>query len=154
MAYEKAVAENRWRPEYDLDKIAFHIESTGDMSVLLSFLDEREISYWNWSQNGFVRAFLPLSVVKQISNLPGVTLVYLGLGGNPASNVPSSDVNGGSIEGSVAAAVTATPTFVPEVFLHGADEWREAGHDGDGIKVGIIDSGLMSIDHLMDEELM
>ena len=154
LSYEKAVAENRWRPEHDYDEIPFHIEYMGDTSVLLSFLDEREISYWNWSQKGFVRAFPPLSVVKQISNLPGVTLVYIGLGGKPASNVPSSDDNGGSIEGSVAAAVAATPTFVPEVFLHGADEWRETTYDGDGIKVGIIDSGLMSIDHLMDEELM
>ena len=95
------------------------------------------------------------SLLKQLSNLPGVELVYItSAGGQPASNVPSSDVKSGSIAGNVAATAAATPTFVPEVFLHGADEWREATYDGGGIKVGIIDSGLMSIDHLMDEELM
>ena len=154
LTYERAIAEGTWGEEFD-GPLAYGIDTVGDQSAVISFLEEHELYYQAYPDRNYILAMVRASLLKQLSNLPGVELVYItSAGGQPASNVPSSDVNGGSIAGNVAATAAATPTFVPEVFLHGADEWREATYDGGGIKVGIIDSGLMSIDHLMDEELM
>ena len=154
LTYERAIAEGTWGEDSD-SPLAYGIDTMGDQSAVISFLEEHELHYQAYPERNYILAMVLASLLKQLSNLPGVELVYItSAGGQPAGNVPSSEVTNGSISGSVVAAVTATPTFVPEVFLHGADEWREATYDGGGIKVGIIDSGLMSIDHLMDEELM
>ena len=126
--------------EYDLPILRVAIRTTEDKSALISFMDDHGIEY-DFRQSIFY-AYVPGGLLKPMSEVPGVELIYykpVGGGLDSTSSVSPFLSGNRSVSGS-AAAVAATPTFVPEVFLHGADEWREAGHDGDGIKVGIIDS--------------
>ena len=126
--------------EYDLPILRVAIRTTEDKSALISFMDDHGIEY-DFRQSIFY-AYVPGGLLKPMSEVPGVELIYykpVGGGLDSTSSVSPFLSGNRSFSGSAASPVV-TPTFVPEVFWHGADEWREAGYDGDGIKVGIIDS--------------
>ena len=67
---------------------------------------------------------LPVSLLAQLAELPGVVLVY-------EVSRPGK-VGGSSAPGS---------RTLPPPDAHGADDWHDAGYKGRGIKAGIIDGG-------------
>ncbi len=165
LIYEEALANGTWQAESDIYMSAYGIDTSGDQSSITSFLDQHGLLYTAYPTRDYIFILAPIKLLKQISQLPGVSLVYIeSPGGQPASNAPFSpnsreppsidernwhEVPLDFRSDSVSSAVSPTPTFVPEVFWHGAEQWRKAGYTGNGIKVGIIDSGFQAIDRLI-----
>ena len=77
--------------------------------------------------------------------------IWLGFGG-PVQAGPHTG-NAGWRAGQTAPTPTPTPVISAGVNWHGAKAWQEAGYKGQGIKVGIIDTGFDGLSGLLGKEL-
>ena len=117
-------------PIHNADSIAVTFYFNGDTAPLLAFLranggDPRNIG------EDYVEAYVPVTLLAEASERPNVVRVQ-------AIEPPSPD------RGSVTSQGVAA---------HAANAWHDAGYTGEGIKVGVIDSGFEGIRSLIGSEL-
>ena len=86
---------------------------------------------------GYVEAYVPISLLVRASEHPGVVRVDAIVPPQPADDAPLSlDSKGAASKGNVTSQGVA---------LHAATAWHDAGYTGAGVKVGIIDTGFYRI---------
>ena len=117
-------------PIHNADSIAVTFYFNGDTAPLLAFLranggDPRNIG------EDYVEAYVPVTLLAEASEQPNVARVQ-------AIEPPSTD------RGSVTSQGVAA---------HAANAWHAAGYTGEGVKVGVIDSGFEGISALIGSEL-
>ena len=130
------------------ESIAVTFYTRADATSLADFLranggDPRNVG------EGYVEAYVPVSLLGTASEQPGVTRVNAIVPPQPADathlSLDSVDTkNAPDGKGSVVSQ---------GVSLHGADAWHNAGYTGAGVKVGIIDIGFTDFSALMGTEL-
>ena len=126
------------------ESVAVTFYTQGDASTLADFLrvnggDPRNVG------EGYVEAYVPISLLVRASEQPGVVRVQAIMLPNPEDDAPLSlDSKGAALKGNVISQGVA---------LHGADAWHDAGYTGEGVKVGIIDGGFAGFSALMGSEL-
>ena len=91
----------------------------------------------------YITGSVPLSILGELSNRPGVLVVYA-----PVSTWPPGP------QGAVLDVPLKSPTPTPQGFAaHNVTPWHTAGYTGSGIKVGIIDSSFDGFSTLQGSEL-
>jgi subtilisin family serine protease len=87
-------------------------------------------------EEGWIQAYVPVGRLKALAARPDVAFIRL------------------PVRPSLAQGAETTPAVISEgVPVIGADVWQEAGFDGLGVKVGIIDSGFIDYKRLAGAEL-
>ena len=117
-----------------------HLGSSLAVTVYLSdyaddvakFLEEYGASPRNIGED-YIEAYVPVALLGEASELPGVNKVRVVVPPRPLSTKPA--VSGQGIQ------------------AHGSTVWNFAGYSGQGIKVGIIDVGFTALRSLMGAEL-
>ena len=104
----------------------------GNVDAVVSFLEDNGGSPRNVGED-YIEAYVPTSLLGQTSEQPGVLRVREVTSPHPAQS-----------------ALTVAGHGPP---AHGSASWNEAGYRGDGIKVGLIDSGFEGMSNLMGSEL-
>ena len=95
----------------------------------------------------YITGSVPLSILGELSNRPGVLVVYA-----PVSTWPPGPQ--GAVLDVPLKSPTPTPTPTPQGFAaHNVAPWHTAGYTGSGIKVGIIDSSFDGFSTLQGSEL-
>ena len=132
-------------PVSDGESVAVTFYTQGDASSLADFLranggDPRNVG------EGYVEAYVPISLLVSASEQPGVTRVDAIAPHQPADYASDGidTQNAPAGRGSVVSQGVA---------LHGADAWHTAGYTGQGIKVGVIASGFRGLGELRGSEL-
>ena len=117
-------------PVHSGGSVAVTIYLTGNADAVVSFLEDNGGDPRNVGED-YIEAYVPVTLLGQVSDLPGVIRVREIVPPQPAyGNVVSRGVD-----------------------LHLADDWREAGYTGEGVKVGIIDLGYEGYAELIGTEL-
>ena len=126
------------------ESVAVTFYTQGDAASLADFLranggDPRNVG------EGYVEAYVPVSLLVRASEQPGVVSVDAIVPPQPSDNAPLSlDSKDAPSRGNVTSQGVA---------LHGSDAWHTAGYTGEGVKVGIIDGGFAGFSALMGSEL-
>ena len=94
------------------------------------YLDDNGASVRNVGDD-YIEAYVPVSLLGSVSEQEGVTTVNTIIPPQPLQETLTSDA----------------------VAVHGADIWQAAGLKGEGTKIGIIDTGFVGFQDLMDIEL-
>ena len=94
------------------------------------YLDNNGASTRNVGED-YIEAYVPVSLLGSVSEQEGVTTVNTIIPPQPLQKTLTSDA----------------------VAVHGADIWQAAGLKGEGTKIGIIDTGFVGFQDLMDIEL-
>ena len=94
------------------------------------YLDDNGASVRNVGDD-YIEAYVPVSLLGSVSEQEGVTTVNTIIPPQPLQKTLTSDA----------------------VAVHGADIWQAAGLKGEGTKIGIIDTGFVGFQDLMDIEL-
>ena len=114
------------------DAVAVTIYLSGNVGGLVSFLEDRGIVPRNVGED-YVEAFIPILLLPETSQQPGVLTVRVIIPPEPAHSLSGVDGNGPGV--------------------HKSPAWNESGYTGSGIKVGVIDVGFVGFSHLMGTEL-
>ena len=135
-------------PISDGESIAVTFYTQGDASSLADFLSANGGDPRNVGE-GYVEAYVPVSLLVSASEQPGVTRVDAIVPPQPADatslSLDSIDTqNAPASRGSIVSQGVA---------LHGADAWHTAGYTGGGAKVGVIAGGFNGLSALMGSEL-
>ena len=120
-------------PVQDGDLVAVTIDLSGNVEGVLSFLEGNGGSRVSAGED-YIEAFVPVLLLGKTAEQPGVLRVRV--------IVPGRSSQGGS-------QITGNG---PEV--HGSPSWNQAGYRGQGIKVGVIDTGFRFFSLLMDTEVL
>ena len=126
------------------ESVAVTFYTQGDAASLADFLranggDPRNVG------EGYVEAYVPISLLVRASERPGVVRVQAIVPPQPADDAPLSlDSKSAPSKGNVTSQGVA---------LHGADAWHDAGYTGEGVKVGVIDTNFTGFSALMGSEL-
>ena len=104
----------------------------GNVDAVMSFLEENGGSPRNVGED-YIEAYVPVSLLGQTSQQPGVLRVREITPPQPAQSYVSVAGNGPA--------------------AHRSAAWNDAGYRGDGIKLGLIDVGFEAISDLMGFEL-
>ena len=108
-----------------------------------------------------ISGLVPVSLLATLSQQPGVYRIKIaGVPGNrlapggfgPINPDPQSAPQGAP-QSNPPPTPTPTPVTSQGVAAHGATAWDTAGYRGNGVKVGIIDSGFDGFNDLMGTEL-
>ena len=118
------------------DAVANWLKSKG----LSSLRVRKHESYPN-----IISGFVPVSLMAELSQHSGIWRVRTP--GRPGGGSPRAPTSQGA-EQSSAPTTTTTPRE-----QHEADHWNTAGYEGNGVKVGIIDSSFDGFSSLMGKEL-
>ena len=130
-ARQPASANDRGtKPASEPALVTFHVEPEQVDSVR-EYLEDNGVFVRNVGED-YIEAHVPLSLLPSASERPGVLRVNTVIPPRPASR------------GSVISQGAA---------LHGADAWHNAGYRGQGVKVGVIDSGFEGFSRLQGSEL-
>ena len=114
------------------ESVAVTIYLSGNVDGVVRFLQDNGVSPRNVGED-YIEAFIPIPLLPQTSEQPGVLRVEV--------VIPAKSFQGATrIAGNGPAA-------------HGSPAWNQAGYRGQGIKVGIIDSGFEGFSGLMGTEL-
>ena len=149
--YEAAIAAGTPKEEADW-RLDLEIHGSSNLTEVIQFVRENAIliDVSRYGGKYVVYADVPISVLGQLSNLPGVELIYPMSRGSPSfekmpDHSPNSSIDHlyqqqaiSRDDASTGDTDAATPADA--AIWHGADAWHEAGYSGDGIRVGIIDS--------------
>ena len=114
------------------ESVAVTIYLSGNVDGVVRFLQDNGVSPRNVGED-YIEAFIPILLLPQTSEQPGVLRVEVVI---PAK----------SFQGATRIAGNG-PT------AHGSPAWNQAEYRGQGIKVGIIDSGFEGFSGLMGTEL-
>ena len=119
-------------PLHQGGSVAVTIHLSGNVDDVLRFLEANGGSTISVGED-YIEALVPVLLLGQTSEQPGVLRVRL-------IQPPESSQNPSGVAGNG-----------PEA--HGSPAWNQAGHTGQGIKVGIIDGGFRGFSDLMGAEL-
>ena len=117
-------------PVHSGESVAVTIYLTGNVDAVVSFLEDNGGDPRNVGE-GYIEAYMPVTLLGRLSERPGVARVR--------EIVPPEPDYG--------------PVISQGVQTHGSATWNQAGITGQGIKVGIIDSGFNGFKDLMGTEL-
>ena len=135
-------------PISDGESIAVTFYTQADASSLADFLSANGGDPRNVGE-GYVEAYVPVSLLVSASEQPGVTRVDAIVPPQPAD---ATSLSHDSLDTQNAPA--SRGSIVSQgVALHGADAWHTAGFTGGGVKVGVISSGFNGLSSLMGSEL-
>ena len=118
-------------PLHQGDAVAVTIHLSGNVDDVVRFLEANGGSTISVGED-YIEALVPVLLVGQISEQPGVLRVRLT---QPSQSFQSQSVAGNGPD------------------PHGSPAWNQAGYRGQGIKVGIIDNGFRGFSDLMGTEL-
>ena len=117
-------------PVHSGGSVAVTIHLYGHVSDVVTFLEDNGGDPRNMGDD-YIEAYVPVGLLGSLSHQPGVTRVQEIIPPQPAyGNVTSQ-----------------------AVALHLADSWQDAGYQGQGVKVGVIDLELGGLTSLMGVEL-
>ena len=117
-------------PIHEDESVGVTIYLSGNAEEVVSFLNDNGGDPRNVGED-YIEAYVPVLLLGKTSELPGVLRVR--------EIVPPQGTNGG-----------VTSQGVGE---HGSPAWNEAGYNGQGIKVGVIDVGFEGFRGLMGTDL-
>ena len=117
-------------PVHSGESVAVTIYLTGNVDDVVSFLEDNGGDPRNVGED-YIEAYVPLTLLGQLSEQPGVVRVR--------EIVPPEPEYG--------------PITSQGVQAHLATAWHDAGYTGQGVKVGIIDTGFEGFPDLMGTEL-
>ena len=117
-------------PIHEDESVGVTIYLSGNAEEVVSFLNDNGGDPRNVGED-YIEAYVPVLLLGKTSELPGVLRVR--------EIVPPQGTNGG-----------VTSQGVGE---HGSPAWNEAGYNGQGIKVGVIDVSFEGFRGLMGTEL-
>ena len=115
-AAEKAA---RGAPVHEAGAVAVTIYLSGETGEVVAFLEENGASPRNVGE-GYIEAYVPLTLLGAVSELPGVIRVR--------EIAPAQQVR-------LTQRVRGQGPLV-----HGSNVWNRAGYSGQGVKVGVIDT--------------
>ncbi|MXZ01127.1 S8 family serine peptidase, partial [Candidatus Poribacteria bacterium] len=121
-------------PLYRGRSVAVTIYLSSNVDRVVGFLEANGVSPRNVGED-YIEAFVPVLLLRDISDLTGILYVQPIILPQPPQRGPQQQIGGNG----------------PEV--HGSLDWNRAGFTGQGIKVGIIDSGFDGFSKLMGTEL-
>ena len=127
MSQQRAAGE---APVHSGGSVAVTIYLDGHVSDMEAFLDDNGGDVRNVGED-YIEAYVPVGLLGQLSLQPGVTRVW--------EIIPPEPHYGNVTSQAVA--------------LHLADSWQDAGYQGQGVKVGVIDVGFTGYSSLMGVEL-
>ena len=119
-------------PVHSGASVAVTIHLTGNVDDVVTFLEENGGDPRNVGED-YIEAYVPVSLLGQLSKQPGVIRVREIVPPQPAQLTQRITGHG------------------PPV--HGSQAWNQAGYSGQGVKVGIIDTGFTGFSSLMETEL-
>ena len=130
------------------ESVAVTFYTQGDATTLADFLranggDPRNVG------EGYVEAYVPVSLLVRASEQPGVISVNAIVPPQPAG---AAQLSPDSLDTQNAPASRGNVTS-QGVVAHGADAWHAAGYTGAGVKVGVIAFGFLGFSALMGSEL-
>ena len=114
------------------ESVAVTIYLTGNVDAVVSFLEENGGDPRNVGED-YIEAYVPVTLLGQISEQPGVIRVREIVPSQPAQTTQQIVGNGPAVHGSLA--------------------WNQAGYSGQGVKVGVIDLGFEGFSGLLGSEL-
>ena len=119
-------------PVSQKESVAVTIYLSGNVDEVVTFLEDNGGDPRNIGED-YIEAYVPVTLLGQLSEQPGVTRVREIVPPQPIQTVQRITGHG------------------PPV--HGSAVWNQAGYSGQGIKVGIIDVGFKDLTSLMGTEL-
>ena len=119
-------------PVHSGESVAVTIYLAGSVDEVVSFLEDNGGDPRNVGDD-YIEAYVPVSLLGQLSEQPGVIRVREIVPPQPAQLTQRITGHG------------------PPV--HGSQAWNQAGYTGQGVKVGIIDTGFTGFSSLMGTEL-
>ena len=119
-------------PVHSGESVAVTIYLAGSVDEVVSFLKDNGGDPRNVGDD-YIEAYVPVSLLGQLSEQPGVIRVREIVPPQPAQLTQRITGHG------------------PPV--HGSQAWNQAGYTGQGVKVGIIDTGFTGFSSLMGTEL-
>ena len=119
-------------PVHREESVAVTIYMSGDVDGVVSFLEDNGGSPRNVGGD-YIEAYVPVSLLGQVSEQTGVLRVREIIPEKPAQSAPLIAGHGPQVQGSM--------------------PWNQAGYSGQGIKVGVIDLGFADFRSLMGTEL-
>ena len=119
-------------PFHSGGSVAVTIYLSSNVEDVVSFLEDHGGDPRNVGED-YIEAYVPVTLLGQISQQPGVLRVREIVSPQPAQLTQRITGQG------------------PQV--HGSQAWNQAGYSGQGVKVGIIDAGFTGFSSLMGTEL-
>ena len=112
--------------------VAVTIYLSGNVDDVVTFLEENGGDPRNVGED-YIEAYVPVTLLGQLSQQPGVARVREIVPPQPAQLTQQIIGQGPAV--------------------HGSQAWNQAGYSGQGVKVGIIDTGFTGFDSLSGTEL-
>ena len=119
-------------PVHSGESVAVTIYLSGNVDEVVSFLEDNGGDPRNVGED-YIEAYVPVTLLGQVSEQPGVIRVREIEPPQPAQTFQRITGHGQAV--------------------HGSPAWNQAGYSGQGVKVGIIDVGFRGLTSLMGTEL-
>ena len=119
-------------PVHSGESVAVTIYLSGNVDEVVSFLEDNGGDPRNVGED-YIEAYVPVALLGQVSEQPGVTQVREIVPPQPVQTFQSIIGHGPAV--------------------HGSPAWNQAGFSGQGVKVGVIDVGFAGLTSLMGTEL-
>ena len=119
-------------PVHSGESVAVTIYLSGNVDEVVSFLEDNGGDPRNVGED-YIEAYVPVTLLGQVSEQPGVTRVREIVPPQPVQTFQSIIGHGPAV--------------------HGSPAWNQAGYSGQGVKVGVIDVGFAGLTSLMGTEL-
>ena len=119
-------------PVHSGGSVAVTIYLSGNVDEVVSFLEDNGGDPRNVGED-YIEAYVPVTLLGQLSQQPGVARVREVVAPQPAQTIQSIIGHGPAV--------------------HGSQAWNLAGYSGQGVKVGVIDTGFTGFSSLMGTEL-
>ena len=119
-------------PVHSGESVAVTIYLTGNVDAVVTFLEDNGGDPRNVGED-YIEAYVPVTLLGQLSQQPGVARVREIVPPQPAQVTQQIIGQGPAV--------------------HGSQAWNQAGYSGQGVKVGIIDTGFTGFDSLRGTEL-
>ena len=119
-------------PVHSGESVAVTIYLSGNVDEVVSFLEDNGGDPRNVGED-YTEAYVPVTLLGQVSVQPGVIRVQEIVPPQPAQTFQRITGHGPAV--------------------HGSPAWNQAGYSGQGVKVGIIDIGFRGLTSLMGTEL-
>ena len=121
-----------YTPVHSGASVAVTIYLSGNVDDVVTFLEENGGDPRNVGED-YIEAYVPVTLLGQLSQQPGVVQVREIAPPQPAQTMQQIIGHGPAV--------------------HGSQAWNQAGYSGQGVKVGIIDLGFTGFSSLMGTEL-
>ena len=119
-------------PVHSGESVAVTIDLSGNVDGVVSFLEDNGGDPRNVGED-YIEAYVPVTLLGQVSDQPGVIRVREIVPPQPAQTFQRIIGHGPAV--------------------HGSPAWNQAGYSGQGVKVGVIDVGFRGLTSLMGTEL-